>query len=35
LERPAQLHVSVLTLGEIQQGMERIRAKGDGRQAAV
>jgi hypothetical protein len=29
------LHVSVLTLGEIQQGIERIRAKGDGRQAAV
>jgi predicted nucleic acid-binding protein len=35
LETPAQLHVSVLTLGEIQQGIERIRAKGDGRQAAA
>jgi hypothetical protein len=29
------LHVSVLTLGEIQQEIERIRAKGDERQAAV
>jgi toxin FitB len=32
---PARLHVSVLTLGEIQQGIERIRAKGDGQQAAA
>jgi predicted nucleic acid-binding protein len=32
---PGQLHVSVLTLGEIQQGIERIRAKGDGQQAAA
>jgi hypothetical protein len=32
---PAQLHVSVLTLGEIQQGIERIRAKGDWQQAAA
>ena len=31
----ARLHVSVLTLGEIQQGIERIRAKGDGQQAAA
>ena len=32
---PARLHVSVLTLGEIQQGIERIRAKGDRHQAAA
>jgi predicted nucleic acid-binding protein len=32
---PARLHVSVLTLGEIQQGIERIRAKGDWTQAAA
>ena len=32
---PARLHVSVLTLGEIQQGIERIRAKGDWQQAAA
>jgi toxin FitB len=32
---PARLHVSVLTLGEIQQGIERTRAKGDGQQAAA
>jgi toxin FitB len=30
---PTRLHVSVLTLGEIQQGIERIRAQGDWRQA--
>ena len=32
---PARLHVSVLTLGEIQQGIERIRAKGDWQRAAA
>jgi toxin FitB len=32
---PVRLYVSVLTLGEIQQGIERIRAKGDGQQAAA
>jgi predicted nucleic acid-binding protein len=32
---PDRLHVSVLTLGEIQQGIERIRAKGDWQQAAA
>jgi predicted nucleic acid-binding protein len=32
---PARLHVSALTLGEIQQGIERIRAKGDRQQAAA
>jgi hypothetical protein len=32
---PTRLHVSVLTLGEIQQGIERIRAKGDWQQAAA
>ena len=28
-----ELHVSVLTLGEIEQGITRLRARGDGRQA--
>ena len=32
---PDRMHVSVLTLGEIQQGVERIRAKGDRHQAAA
>jgi toxin FitB len=32
---PDQLHVSVLTLGEITQGIARIRARGDQRQAAI
>jgi hypothetical protein len=31
----AQLHVSVLTLGEIQQGIERIRGNGDWKQATA
>jgi predicted nucleic acid-binding protein len=31
----AQLHVSVLTLGEIGQGIARIRGRGDQQQAAV
>jgi toxin FitB len=30
-----QLHVSVLTLGEIAQGIARIRARGDRQQAAA
>jgi toxin FitB len=32
---PDRLHVSVLTLGEIEQGIARIRGRGDGRQAAA
>jgi toxin FitB len=32
---PDQLHVSVLTLGEITQGIARIRARGDDLQAAI
>jgi predicted nucleic acid-binding protein len=31
---PGRLHVSVLTLGEIEQGIARIRARGDHQQAA-
>jgi toxin FitB len=31
---PERLHVSVLTLGEIEQGISRIRARGDDEQAA-
>ena len=32
---PGRLHVSVLTLGEIEQGISRIRGRGDGQQAAA
>jgi predicted nucleic acid-binding protein len=32
---PDRLHVSVLTLGEIEQGIARIRGRGDQRQASV
>lgn len=32
---PDQLHVSVLTLGEIEQGIARIRGRGDRRQASA
>ena len=32
---PDQLHVSVLTLGEITQGIARVRARGDQAQAAI
>jgi toxin FitB len=32
---PESLHVSVLTLGEIEQGISRIRGRGDNDQAAV
>jgi predicted nucleic acid-binding protein len=32
---PGRLHVSVLTLGEIEQGIARIRARGDNQQAAA
>jgi predicted nucleic acid-binding protein len=32
---PDQLHVSVLTLGEITQGIARVRARGDQMQAAI
>lgn len=32
---PEQLHVSVLTLGEIEQGISRIRDRGDRAQAAA
>ena len=32
---PDQLHVSVLTLGEITQGIARVRARGDHTQAAI
>jgi toxin FitB len=32
---PDQLHVSVLTLGEITRGIARIRARGDQLQAAI
>jgi hypothetical protein len=32
---PGQLHVSVLTLGEIGQGIARIRGRGDQQQAAA
>jgi predicted nucleic acid-binding protein len=31
---PGRLHVAVLTLGEIEQGIARIRARGDHQQAA-
>ena len=31
---PERLHVSVLTLGEIEQGISRIRGRGDDEQAA-
>ena len=31
---PERLHVSVLTLGEIEQGIARIRGRGDSEQAA-
>jgi len=33
--RPEWLHVSVLTLGEIEQGISRMRGRGDHEQAAV
>ncbi len=32
---PDRLHVSVLTLGEIGQGIARIRGRGDGQQASA
>ncbi len=32
---PGRLHVSVLTLGEIEQGIARIRARGDQQQASA
>ena len=32
---PGQLHVSVLTLGEIEQGIARIRGRGDRQQASA
>ena len=32
---PRQLHVSVLTLGEIEQGIARVRGRGDHGQAAA
>lgn len=32
---PDRLHVSVLTLGEIEQGVARVRAKGDWQQASA
>ena len=32
---PDRLHVSVLTLGEIEQGIARVRARGDRRQASA
>jgi toxin FitB len=32
---PGRLHVSVLTLGEIEQGIARIRGRGDQQQAAA
>ncbi len=32
---PERLHVSVLTLGEIEQGIARIRGRGDQRQASA
>lgn len=32
---PERLHVSVLTLGEIEQGIARIRGRGDQQQAAA
>jgi len=32
---PDRLHVSVLTLGEIEQGIARVRARGDRQQAAA
>ena len=32
---PGQLHVSVLTLGEIEQGISRIRGRGDHEQAVA
>ncbi|HXL96001.1 MAG TPA: type II toxin-antitoxin system VapC family toxin [Streptosporangiaceae bacterium] len=32
---PDRMHVSVLTLGEIEQGIARVRGRGDRRQAAA
>jgi toxin FitB len=32
---PERLHVSVLTLGEIEQGIARVRGRGDPRQASA
>jgi len=32
---PGRLHVSVLTLGEIEQGIARVRGRGDRHQAAA
>jgi predicted nucleic acid-binding protein len=32
---PDRLHVSVLTLGEIEQGITRVRGKGDQQQASA
>jgi predicted nucleic acid-binding protein len=32
---PGRLHVSVLTLGEIEQGIARVRGRGDGQQAVA
>jgi predicted nucleic acid-binding protein len=32
---PDRLHVSVLTLGEIEQGIARVRGRGDGQQAVA
>ena len=32
---PDRLHVSVLTLGEIEQGIARVRGRGDGDQASA
>jgi hypothetical protein len=32
---PDRLHVSVLTLGEIEQGIARVRGRGDARQATA
>ena len=32
---PSRMHVSVLTLGEIEQGIERVRGRGDREQAAA
>lgn len=32
---PERLHVSVLTLGEIEQGITRVRGRGDAEQAAA
>ena len=32
---PSRMHVSVLTLGEIEQGIERVRGRGDRERAAA